>query len=344
MKGNLLKIILLLLFALFSLGVTTTIGVAEVTWGSVFKIVANRIPLIGSFITADWPSTWETIILQMRLPRVTLGFLVGASLSVAGASFQGLLRNPLADPYTIGVSSGAALGATIALFLQTTLGFTFQPGIPFFAFLGASIALFFIYNLARVGRVVPVTTLLLAGVVVSSFLSAVISLLMLLAGEHIRGIFFWLVGGLSLRTWSHVFLVLPYVIIGSAVIFFWSRDLNVILLGEEAAANLGIDVERVKKIVLVAASLITGAVVSVSGMIGFVGLIIPHGVRMIVGPDHRVLIPTSALVGGIYLIWIDSLARIIMAPVEVPVGIITAFLGAPFFIYLLRSKRKDFHF
>ena len=344
MKGNLLKIILLLLFALFSLGVTTTIGVAEVTWGSVFKIVANRIPLIGSFITADWPSTWETIILQMRLPRVTLGFLVGASLSIAGASFQGLLRNPLADPYTIGVSSGAALGATIALFLQTTLGFTFQPGIPFFAFLGASIALFFIYNLARVGRVVPVTTLLLAGVVVSSFLSAVISLLMLLAGEHIRGIFFWLVGGLSLRTWSHVFLVLPYVIIGSAVIFFWSRDLNVILLGEEAAANLGIDVERVKKIVLVAASLITGAVVSVSGMIGFVGLIIPHGVRMIVGPDHRVLIPTSALVGGIYLIWIDSLARIIMAPVEVPVGIITAFLGAPFFIYLLRSKRKDFHF
>ncbi len=344
MKGNLLKIILLLLFALFSLGVTTTIGVAEVTWGSAFKIVVNRIPLIGSFITADWPSTWETIILQMRLPRVTLGFLVGASLSVAGASFQGLLRNPLADPYTIGVSSGAALGATIALFLQTTLGFTFQPGIPFFAFLGASIALFFIYNLARVGRVVPVTTLLLAGVVVSSFLSAVISLLMLLAGEHIRGIFFWLVGGLSLRTWSHVFLVLPYVIIGSAVIFFWSRDLNVILLGEEAAANLGIDVERVKKIVLVAASLITGAVVSVSGMIGFVGLIIPHGVRMIVGPDHRVLIPTSALVGGIYLIWIDSLARIIMAPVEVPVGIITAFLGAPFFIYLLRSKRKDFHF
>lgn len=344
MKGNLLKIILLLLFALFSLGVTTTIGVAEVTWGSVFKIVANRIPLIGSFITADWPSTWETIILQMRLPRVTLGFLVGASLSVAGASFQGLLRNPLADPYTIGVSSGAALGATIALFFQTALGVTFQPGIPFFAFLGALIALFFIYNLARVGRVVPVTTLLLAGVVVSSFLSAVISLLMLLAGEHIRGIFFWLVGGLSLRTWSHVLLVLPYVIIGSAVIFFWSRDLNVILLGEESAANLGIDVERVKKIVLVAASLITGAVVSVSGMIGFVGLIIPHGVRMIVGPDHRVLIPTSALAGGIYLIWIDSLARVVMAPVEVPVGIITAFLGAPFFIYLLRSKRKDFHF
>ncbi|RQD76587.1 MAG: iron ABC transporter permease [Candidatus Syntrophonatronum acetioxidans] len=344
MKGNLLKIILLLFFALFSLVVTTTIGVADVTWGSVLKIVVNRIPLIGSLITADWPSTWETIILNMRLPRVALGFVVGASLSVAGASFQGLLRNPLADPYTIGVSSGAALGATIALFIQTTLGVTFQLGIPFFAFLGALIALFFIYNLARVGRVVPVTTLLLAGVVVSSFLSAVISLLMLLAGEHIRGIFFWLVGGLSLRTWSHVLMVLPYVIIGSGVIFFWSRDLNVILLGEESAANLGIDVEKVKKIVLVAASLITGAVVSVSGMIGFVGLIIPHAVRMIVGPDHRVLIPASALAGGIYLIWIDSLARVVMAPVEVPVGIITAFLGAPFFIYLLRSKRKDFHF
>lgn len=344
MKGNHLKIILLIFLALFSVVFTSTIGVAEVSWDNVFKIVVSKIPFLGNFISVDWPSTWETIIWNMRLPRVILGFVVGASLSVAGASFQGLLRNPLADPYTIGVSSGAALGATIALFIQTSLGVTFQVGLPFFAFLGALISLFFIYNLARVGSVVPVTTLLLAGVVVSSFLSAVISLLMLLAGEHIRGIFFWLVGGLSLRTWSHVLMVLPYVIIGSAVIFFWSRDLNVILLGEESAANLGIEVEKVKKIVLIAASLITGAVVSVSGMIGFVGLIIPHGVRMIVGPDHRVLLPTSALVGGIYLIWIDSLARTVMAPVEVPVGIITAFLGAPFFIYLLRKKRKDFHF
>lgn len=337
-------IIFLVLIALLSIIFTVTIGVAEISFYNVFKVILSKIPYLCTFIQIDWPTTWETIIFKMRLPRVIIGFIVGAGLSVAGAAFQGLLRNPLADPYTIGVSSGAALGATTALFLQNNFGFNFSVGIPFFAFLGAIIALGFIYNLAKIGNTVPVVTLLLAGVVVSSFLSAVISLLMLLAGEHIRGIFFWLVGGLSLMNWSHVFMVLPYVLAGSAAVFFWSRDLNIILLGEESAANLGIEVERVKKIILVSASLITGAVVSVSGMIGFVGLIIPHAVRMIVGPDHRILIPTSALMGGIYLIWVDSLARTVMAPVEVPVGIITAFLGTPFFIYLLRSRRKDFYF
>ncbi|MDO9574015.1 MAG: iron chelate uptake ABC transporter family permease subunit [Candidatus Contubernalis sp.] len=337
-------IVFLVCFAVFSLVVTTTIGVAEISFLNVVRMIINRIAYFSQFIQKDWPSTWETIIFNMRLPRVVLGFIVGASLSIAGAAFQGLLRNPLADPYTIGVSSGAALGATVAIFLQNSYGLFFFGGVPFFAFLGAIMALLFVYNLSKVGNNIPVVTLLLAGVVVSSFLSAVISLLMLSAGEHIRGIFFWLVGGLSLKTWSHVIMVLPYVIIGSSVIFYWSRDLNVILLGEEAASNLGIEVNRVKKIILVAASLITGAVVSVSGMIGFVGLIIPHAVRMIVGPDHRILIPTSALVGGIYLIWVDSLARTMMAPIEMPVGIITAFLGAPFFIYLLRTKRKDFRF
>lgn len=337
-------IVFLVCLAVFSLVVTTTIGVAEISFLNVVRMIINKIAYFGQFIQEDWPSTWETIIFNMRLPRVVLGFIVGASLSIAGAAFQGLLRNPLADPYTIGVSSGAALGATVAIFLQNSFGLFFLGGVPFFAFLGAILALLFVYNLSRVGNNIPVVTLLLAGVVVSSFLSAVISLLMLSAGEHIRGIFFWLVGGLSLKTWSHVIMVLPYVIIGSSVIFYWSRDLNVILLGEEAASNLGIEVNRVKKIILVAASLITGAVVSVSGMIGFVGLIIPHAVRMIVGPDHRILIPTSALVGGIYLIWVDSAARTLMAPIEMPVGIITAFLGAPFFIYLLRTKRKDFRF
>ncbi|UNC92503.1 FecCD family ABC transporter permease [Candidatus Contubernalis alkaliaceticus] len=339
-----LIIVFLVILAVFSIVVTTTIGVAEISFMNVVRMVINKITYFGQFIQEDWPSTWETIIFNMRLPRVVLGFIVGASLSIAGAAFQGLLRNPLADPYTIGVSSGAALGATLAMFIQNSYGLSFFGGIPFFAFLGALVALFFVYNLSRVGNSIPVVTLLLAGVVVSSFLSAVISLLMLSSGEQIRGIYFWLVGGLSMKTWSHVIMVLPYVIIGSSVIFYWSRDLNVILLGEEAASNLGIEVDRVKKIILVAASLITGAVVSVSGMIGFVGLIIPHAVRMIVGPDHRILIPTSALVGGIYLIWVDSLARTMMAPIEMPVGIITAFLGAPFFIYLLRSKRKEFRF
>lgn len=340
LKGRHMLVTILLAAAVLSVVVTTTIGVAEISFRDAGRLILHQLPFFNNIIQADWPSTWETIILRMRLPRVILGFLVGASLSVAGAAFQGLLRNPLADPYTLGVSSGAALGATLALFLQSRYGMALGPGIPFFAFLGASLALFFIYNLARVGGEIPVATLLLAGVVVSSFLSAVISLLMLFAGEHIQGIFFWLVGGLSLRTWSHVTLVLPYVLVGSGVIFFWSRDLDLILLGEESAAHLGVEVERLKKIILVAASLLTGAVVSVSGMIGFVGLVIPHGVRMLVGPGHRSLIPTSALVGGIYLVWIDSLARTLLAPVEIPVGIVTAFLGAPFFIYLLRSRKN----
>ncbi len=288
--------------------------------------------------------TAYTIIWQIRFPRVLLGFLIGASLAAAGAAFQGLLQNPLADPYTIGVSSGAALGATAAILLLPAGIFSSQLLIPVFGFIGALVALFCVYQLGRVGGRLPVVTVLLAGVVISSFFSATISLGMLFAGEQMRNVFFWLVGGLSMRGWPYVGLTLPYLILGLAVLIFFSRDLNLILLGEEEALSLGVEVERVKKIVLVAASLLTAGAVSVSGMIGFVGLIVPHAMRIIFGPDHRHLFPAAVLGGGVFLVAADTFARTVLSPVELPVGIITAFVGAPFFMYLLRRHRGKYRF
>ena len=330
------------LFAALLLTVTlaTAIGAVAIPAGVTLRIFLSQLGI-------PWIETGEVgrntvaIVWSLRLPRVLLGVLIGASLALAGTTFQGLLRNPLADPFTIGVSSGAATGATIAIFLHQLNGLYFPHMIPFFAFSGAVLAIFFVYNLAKIGGQVPVATLLLAGVVVSSFLSAVISLLMVFAGENMHGIFFWLSGGLMMRSWAEIGFVVPYLLLGSCILFAYARELNIFLLGEEAALHLGVRVEFTKKLLLVTASLVTAAAVSVSGMIGFVGLIIPHAVRMVSGPDHRVLLPASALVGGIFLVWADVVARTAMAPQEIPVGIITAFIGAPFFIYLLRKKKKE---
>ncbi|MBS3983914.1 MAG: iron chelate uptake ABC transporter family permease subunit [Dethiobacter sp.] len=318
----------------------TAIGAVAIPAGVTLRIFLSQLGM-SWLETGDIARNTEAIVLSLRLPRVILGVLIGASLALAGSTFQGLLRNPLADPFTIGVSSGAATGATIAIFLNRLNGLYFPHMIPLFAFTGALLAIFFVYNLAKIGGQVPVATLLLAGVVVSSFLSAVISLLMVLAGENMQGIFFWLSGGLMMRSWTEIGFVAPYLLVGSGILFAYARELNIFLLGEEAALHLGVRVEFTKKLLLVTASLVTAAAVSVSGMIGFVGLIIPHAVRMVSGPDHRVLLPASALVGGIFLVWADVAARTVLAPQEIPVGIITAFIGAPFFIYLLRKKKKE---
>jgi iron complex transport system permease protein len=316
----------------------TGFGAVPIRPGAVLRVFNDL--LLGS---ADGARTDHTIIWQIRFPRVLLGFLIGASLAAAGAAFQGLLQNPLADPYTIGVSSGAALGATAAILLLPA-GYSSQLLIPFFGFLGALVALFSVYQLGRVGGRLPVVTVLLAGVVISSFFSALISLSMLFAGEQMRSIFFWLVGGLGMKGWPYVGLIIPYLVLGLAVLIFLSRDLNLILLGEEEALSLGVEVERVKKVVLVAASLLTAGAVSVSGMIGFVGLIVPHTMRILIGPDHRLLFPAAVLGGGIFLVVADTFARTVLSPVELPVGIITAFIGAPFFMYLLRRHRNKYRF
>jgi iron complex transport system permease protein len=316
----------------------TAIGAVAIAPGSTLRIVLFRLGLADA---SGIHSTTIAIVWNLRLPRVLLGALIGASLAVAGVTFQGLLRNPLADPFTIGVSSGAATGATVAMFLRLVLHLYFPHMIPLFAFAGALLAMFFVYNLAKIGGQVPVVTLLLSGVVVSSFLSAVISLLMVLSGRDMQGIFFWLSGGLLMRSWPEIWFVAPYLALGFCILYAYARDLNILLLGEEAALHLGVRVEFTKKLLLATASLVTAAAVSVSGMVGFVGLIIPHAVRMVTGPDHRILLPSSALVGAIFLVWADVVARTALAPREIPVGIITAFVGAPFFIYLLRKKKKE---
>jgi len=281
------------------------------------------------------PSEFWLVLFGLRLPRIALGILVGAALSTAGAGFQALLRNPLADPYVLGVSSGAALGAIVSLIVVP-----FTPGaIQAAAFAGAAATIAAVYFLGRRGGQLDSATLLLAGIVTASFLSAVIMFLMTtLSGRDLRGMAFWLMGDLSsapgvdLR-WLYLLLI---VAVGS--IYTTSSDLNLILTGEQEARHLGVNVNRVKLVVYVSASILTGLAVSVSGAIGYVGLLVPHVIRMIFGTDYRLLIPASAIGGAIIVVAADLLARTIVAPTELPVGAMTAIAGAPVFIYLMRRR------
>ena len=338
------QILIFLLLAVLGLTVIlcTTIGPAGIGFTDVLTMLLRRIPLIGSLIPrGDWPENYETIVFQMRLARVILAALVGAGLAASGVVLQGLFVNPMADPYILGISQGAALGATVAMLsglgLQALVGIYAIPLIAFGAGLATSII---VYNLARVGSRVQMSTLLLAGIAVGFFLSAITSYIMITNGQNVHQILFWMIGGFAGRGWDHVKVLLPYFIVGYILMHLYARKLNVILLGEEPAQHLGIDVERMKKVLLIAATLTTASAVSVSGVIAFVGLIVPHAVRLVVGPDHRVLLPTSALAGAIFLIMADAVARTAAAPEEIPVGIITALCGGPFFIYLLRKKNN----
>ena len=317
----------------------TTIGSVKIPFVTTFSILLSKLPLVN--ITPDWSSATETIILWIRLPRVILAGLVGAALATAGATYQGLFRNPLADPYLIGTAQGAALGAVIGFLLpgnwQIATGFTI---IPLLAFIGALASTTIVYSVARTGKVLPVTTLILAGVALGALLSSIVSYLIISSGEKIHGIMFWLMGNFSLTQWSEVQIILPYVAAGIAVILIYARRLNVMQLDEEQAQQLGINVERYKLIFLAAATLITAAAVSFVGIIGFVGIIIPHAVRLIWGADYRFLLPLSVLTGAVFLIIADLIARIALAPTEIPIGVITALCGAPFFLYLLRRRKK----
>jgi len=329
---------------LLGLGLTfiicTTIGPASIGFMDVMAMLLRKIPWIGSFVPrGDWPDSFETIVFQMRLARVTLAVLAGAGLAVSGVVLQGLFKNPMADPYILGISSGAALGATIAMLYGAGTQLLGIYAIPLYAFLGATGTAFVVYRLAMVGGRVPMATMLLAGIAVGSFLSALTSYFMITSGRNIHQVVFWLMGGFAGRGWDHVRVLLPYVLTGFTLMLVYARRLNIMLLGEEQAQHLGINVERMKQVLLGAATLTAAAAVAVSGIIGFVGLIIPHAVRLIVGPDHRVLLPSAALTGAIFLAGADAIARVAAAPEEIPVGVITALFGGPFFIYLLRKKR-----
>ena len=281
--------------------------------------------------------TERTIILSLRLPRAILAGFVGAGLSVSGAAFQALLRNPLADPYILGVSSGAAVGAVVAILLG--LGVP-SFGLPLASFSGALLSILVVLYCGRQEGKIHPHTLLLAGVIVGSFLSALIMFFISLSQkEELRTIIFWLMGDFSFANARSILIIFPYILLGIFLLYLRARHLNLILSGEESAVQLGVDVERLRLVSYLSASLITAASVAVCGLIGFVGLIIPHSVRLIFGPDHRLLIPASALIGASFLIACDTFARTVLAPVELPVGVITAAFGGPFFIYLLRTRK-----
>ena len=327
--------------------VTTLLGfllilivLLSITVGSVrvkpFRSIAILLqPILGTKEAGT--ETERAIILYLRFPRALLAGLVGAGLSVAGAIFQALLRNPLADPYILGVSSGAAVGAIVAIMMGLS---TASSGLPLVSFLGALLTILVVFYFGRQEGKIHPNTLLLAGVIISSFLSALIMFFISISQrEELRTIIFWLMGDFSFSNYHSVRVIFPYVLLGFLFLYFQARPLNLILTGEEGALQMGVNVERLKMISYVSASLITAASVSVCGLIGFVGLIIPHSVRLIFGPDHRLLIPSSALVGASFLIASDTLARTLLAPIELPVGVITAAFGGPFFIYLLRTRK-----
>jgi iron complex transport system permease protein len=315
-----------------------TIGSVGISPGTTAGILLDQIP--GIDMTADWAGTLNTIIIDIRLPRVLLAGLVGAALATAGATYQGLFRNPLADPYLIGVAQGAAVGAVIGFLLPSDWLNLGSSLIPLLAFAGAVASTTAVYLLARTGKTLPVTTLILAGVALGALLSSVVSYLVITSNDQIHSIMFWLMGSLSLSRWTEFWVALPYIMVGVITILCCARPLNLMQLDEEQAQQLGINVESLKIILLAAATLITAAAVSFVGIVGFVGIIIPHAVRLIWGADHRTLLPLSVLTGAIFLILADLLARTVMAPTEIPIGVITALCGAPFFLYLLRRRRK----
>ena len=281
------------------------------------------------------PTIAETIVRRLRLPRIALAAVVGFALAAAGAVMQGFFRNPMADPSIIGVSSGAAVGAVATIALPLAVPF----GIQTAAFAGALLTAFAVYLIATESGRTPVATLLLAGVAIQSLLGAVVSYLLLQSGESLEQALYWLMGNLHNSTLGQVEVTVPLALLSFSVLLAYARDLNVLLLGEEDAGALGIDVERTKRVLLGVSSVITAAAVAVAGVIGFVGLVVPHMMRLIVGPDHRLLLPTSALAGATFLVATDTVAR--AGPATLPVGIVTAALGAPFFLYLLR--RREVH-
>ncbi|MFQ5898376.1 MAG: FecCD family ABC transporter permease [Candidatus Methylomirabilia bacterium] len=319
------------LFVLLVMGAALALGPAPLSPGEIATVILGRADPSDSLAS--------TVVLKLRLPRILLAAMTGAGLAVAGASFQALTRNPLADPSLLGVSSGAAFGVVLAQVLElgpTPLGFV---GLAGFAFLGAVLAACAVYFIARIGAVMPVQTLLLAGVIVALFFSSAITLMISLVDfVRLGTILHWLLGNLGPVSYSSLEVLALALAVGIGIVLTRARALNVLAAGEESALQLGVESERVKRVIFLAASFITAMVVSVSGPIGFVGLIIPHTVRMLFGADNRLLIPASVLVGAAFLVLADALSRTVIQPSELPVGVITAFCGAPFFIYLLRTR------
>ncbi|SKA71389.1 FecCD family ABC transporter permease [Desulfobaculum bizertense] len=334
--------LVLLVLSLCSLVGGCLFGPLDIPVSEVLRIFAHGLGF--SVAGPEIEPSHSLVVLDIRLSRVCLAWMVGASLAAAGVVFQGILQNLLADPFTIGVSTGAAFGASLAIYagLAGVGAFWGMGLLPLAAMLGALVALAAVIYLGRVGGQLRKETVVLAGIVVATFLSALIALLKSLDEESMSSIVFWVMGSFQGRSWSHVQFALPYIIVGAVFMVAYAREMDVLSMGDIQARMLGVDTERTRLILLVAASLVTGAAVSVSGVIGFVGLVIPHLVRLRLGGEHRPLLLFSVLLGGISLLWSDVLARSILSDgQELPVGVITALMGGPFFCLLLRRRTRE---
>lgn len=323
-----------------SILLATSLGTVAIPFFETSKIVLGNV--IYKHFLQHVEAKHINIVWNIRLPRVLLASLVGASLAVAGAAFQGLLRNPLADPFTLGVSSGASVGAVVTIFFGISLPILRSFTLPIFSIIASFVTIFIVLMFARrIDRAMRVETIILTGVIFSSFLGAFISLMIALTGDELREIIGWLLGSVSMRGWIHVQLIIPFFIIGSIVLLVHTKELNAMSFGEEQAKHLGVNVARKKLIIMIAGSMITGAAVAVSGTIGFVGLVVPHFVRLIWGPNHIHLLPLSMLAGGSFLVFADLVSRTIIAPAELPIGVITALIGAPIFAVILMKNRME---
>ena len=317
--------------------IAVAVGAAGLSAAETLRALGGLI-LRGTDARGDFPDWAPRLLLDLRLPRIILALIVGAALSTAGASFQGIFRNPLAEPYLLGVSAGAGLGATIAIIWKPLSQFGIYT-LPLLAFVGATLAAFLVYRLATFGGLTGGASLLLSGVAVGSTLTAIMSFLMVATERDLHTVVVWLMGGLTTATWTKIYITLPVVGAGFIYMMLMSRRMNLLLMGEERARELGIDSQRTRRNLMVVAALTTAAAVAFSGLIGFVGLMVPHIMRLLVGPDHRRLLPVTALFGALLLLAADTVARTVLAPSEIPVGIITAATGGPFFLYLLRTRK-----
>ena len=329
----------MLLFVAMIVG--TMIGPAGPTWWRIPLEFANRLPFIhvnSGVSDADWNIVW-----LIRTPRVVLAAIVGSMLSVSGASYQGVFRNPLVDPYLLGVAAGAGLGATLVFAFQrgATESWIIDP-LPLAAFIGALVAVLVTYVVGTAfGTTQSTTTLILAGVAVTSLATSIQAFILQRNTDVVRQVYSWILGRLSSATWGDVRLVLPYVLLSTGVLFMHRRLLDVLRVGDDEASALGINVRRVRLIVVLAATLGTSAVVAVSGLIGFVGIIVPHAVRLLAGASYRKVLPLSVLLGAAFLVFADIPSRVLANPAETPIGVVTAFFGAPFFLYLLRTRNTS---
>ena len=314
------------------------IGAVNIAPGKVLSELLSHVPLLG--VKSDLSAQQAAIVTDLRLPRVVLALLVGAMLSMAGASFQGVFRNPLADPYLLGAAAGAGLTVTLVIVTTSTSPGSGDQIVPIAAFVGALGAVTMSYLVGRTAGGRSVVTLVLAGVAITSFLTAVQSYLLQQNSDTLREVYTWILGRLTAAGWNEVILVLPYFLVSGAVLLAHRRVLDVFAVGEEEASTLGIPVARTRLVIVAAASLATAAAVAVGGLIGFVGIIVPHTIRLLFGGSYRLLLPLSLLIGGGFLVLADVFARTILSPAELPIGVVTAFCGAPFCALVLRTSRR----